>query len=282
MENKYFTLNNGVKLPAIGFGTYKSTIEEGEAVITRALEAGYYYFDTAAFYGNEEEIGAAIKKSGVKRSELFLSSKVWKTELGYEKTKASFEASLRRLNTDYLDLFLIHWPKESPEDTEWRKKVQGSWSAMEDLYREGKIRAIGLSNFLPYHVDAVLETAEISPMVDQLELHVGYLQAVAVGYLAEHKIIPQAWSPLGRMRVKEHPSVVKMAEKYGVTSAQFLLGFLVQNGIAVIPKSSSKEHMLENQNIYGFTIEKEDNDFLWCMPQAGWSGEHPDMERVQI
>lgn len=275
-ETKTFQLSNGVKLPAVGYGTYLSTDGNGKQVILTALEAGYRYLDTASFYGNEGEIGEAVAESQIPRDELFLASKVWKDEMGYEQTKAAFERSLGRLKTDYLDLYLVHWPKKAPDDADWKHCLKETWRAMEDLYSEGRIRAIGVSNCLPHHLETLMESAKVKPMINQLELHVGYLQPTAVDYCRKNDILVQAWSPLGRRRVLENATVLSMAEKYKVTPAQFLLGFLYQEGFSVIPKASAKERMLENQDIFGFTITKEDRYFLECLPQAGWSGEHPD------
>lgn len=275
-ETKTFQLSNGVKLPAVGYGTYLSTDDNGKQVILTALEAGYRYLDTASFYGNEGEIGEAVAESQIPREELFLASKVWKDEMGYEQTKAAFERSLERLKTDYLDLYLVHWPKKAPDDADWKHCLKETWRAMEDLYSEGRIRAIGVSNCLPHHLETLMESAKVKPMINQLELHVGYLQPTAVDYCRKNDILVQAWSPLGRRRVLEDTTVLSMAEKYKVTPAQFLLGFLYQEGFSVIPKASAKERMLENQDIFGFTITKEDRYFLECLPQAGWSGEHPD------
>jgi diketogulonate reductase-like aldo/keto reductase len=277
MKEKSFKLQNGVELPVVGFGTYLATEGNGKQTITDALESGYRYLDTASFYGNESEIGEAIKESGIPRKELFLASKVWKDEMGYEETKAAFERSLKRLQTDYLDLYLIHWPKSSANDATWKEKLQETWRAIEDLYAEGKIRAIGVSNFLPHHLETLLEKARIVPMVNQLELHVGYLQPAAVAYCRNKNIQVQAWSPLGRRRILQEEIVLSLARKYQVTPAQFLLGFLYQEGFSVIPKASAKERMLENQQIFDFTLSEEDKYFLECLPQMGWSGEHPDL-----
>ncbi|MBR5509443.1 MAG: aldo/keto reductase [Lachnospiraceae bacterium] len=278
--NEYFVLLNGVKLPKIGYGTFRCTDGSDERIVRMALEAGYRMLDTAAFYENEEYIGKGIKESGVPREEIFLTSKVWKTDLGYEKTRESFYASLERLQTDYLDLFLIHWPKPDPECENWKELIAGSWKAMEELYEQGKVRAIGLSNFLPHHIDALMETAKVKPMVDQLELHVGYMQELAVQYCKNMGIQVQAWSPLGRTRVLQEAVVLKMAEKYGVTPAQFLLRFLLQQDICVIPKATSMERMRQNLELPMIEITAEDMYTLKCLPQLGWSGEHPDRERV--
>ncbi len=276
-----FQLSNGMILPEVGFGTYKATEGNGEQVILDALEVGYRYFDTASFYGNETEIGNAIRTSGIRRKDLFLSSKVWKTEMGYEGTKQALEASLDRLQSDYLDMYLIHWPKAAPDAADWKEKLQGTWSAMEEMYVQGRVHAIGLSNFLPHHIEVLLETAKEMPVLNQLELHVGYMQETATTYCKEHHIQVQAWSPLGRRRVLEEPVVRQMAARYGVAPAAFLLRFLLQNGIAVIPKASDKERMRENLFIPEFEISGEDLYYVRCLPQTGWSGEHPDFSRKQ-
>lgn len=272
-----YTLSNGVVIPSIGFGTYLATEGGGEQTILDALDVGYRYFDTAAFYGNETEIGNALAQSSVRRKDLFLCSKVFRTDLGYDSTKQSFSESLSRLQTDYLDLFLMHWPRENPQDTEWVSRMQETWRAMEELYEEGKIRAIGVSNFLPHHFELLQETAQICPMVNQLELHVGYMQEVAVSYCKKKNILVQAWSPLGRSRLFDHDIILKMCDKYKVTPPQFLLRFLLQNDIVVIPKASAKSRMEQNLHIPEFEIERNDMYFLRSLPQIGWSGEHPDL-----
>ncbi len=270
-----FILQNGVSIPAVGFGSYLST-QNGTQTITDALRAGYRYIDTAKFYDNEAEIGEALAQSGIPRDEIFLCSKVWPTDLGRENTLASFAESCRKLKTDYLDMFLIHWPKNEPDDPAWLEKVQASWAAMEELYEQRKVRVIGLSNFLPHHIRPLLRTACICPMVDQLELHVGYMQEYALQFLRENGILPQAWSPLGRAKLLSDPEITKLSEKYGCTNAQLLLRYLNQRGIPVIPKASRKERMTENLDIFSFTISKDDMSYLSCLPERGWSGEHPD------
>lgn len=279
---KFFVLKNGVKMPCIGYGTYKSTDGSDEQTIRLALEAGYRLLDTAAAYENEIFVGKAVRDSGIAREELFLTSKVWKTELGYEKTKKSFERSLNQLGTNYLDLFLIHWPRPDLATENWRELDRESWKALEELYQQGKVRAIGVSNFLPHHLEALLETAQVMPMVDQLELHVGYMQEVAVQYCKTKGIQVQAWSPLGRKRVLEEPVIIHMAQKYEVSPAQFLLVFLLQQGIGAIPKASSLERMRQNLNLSEFEISADDLLLLHSLPQIGWGGEHPDLERVKM
>lgn len=277
---QYFVLQNGVKMPHIGYGTYKCTDGSDGQIVRMALEAGYRLLDTAAVYENEEYVGKAVRESGIPRKEIFLTSKVWKTNLGYEKTKKSFEESLERLQTEYLDLFLLHWPKPASDTENWKELDRESWKALEEFYHQGKVRAIGVSNFLPHHLEALMENADVRPMVNQLELHVGYLQEAAVQYCKSWGIQVQAWSPLGRRRVLEEPAVVGMAEKYNVSPAQFLLKFLLQQNLGVIPKASSMERMRQNLELPDIEITEEDLCFLRCLPQIGWSGEHPDLERV--
>ncbi len=276
-RERVFRLKNGTIIPAVGYGSYLSTEKDGRQVIIDALDAGYRYIDTAAFYNNESEIGEAIKESGIRRDDIFICSKVWPTMLGADKLRESFEASCERLGTDYLNMFLIHWPKVSQKDTEWIEKLRESWKVMEELYKEGRIRAIGLSNFLPHHIRPLLETARIRPMLDQLELHVGYMQEYTLRYLKREKILAQAWSPLGRARLINDERITALAEKYGKSPAQILLRYLIQRGIPVIPKASSPERMRENLDISDFSLTDDEISFLSCVTETGWSGEHPDI-----
>lgn len=276
IKNRLFTLNNGVKLPAIGYGSYLATANRGYETVLEALNSGYRYIDTAYFYMNEDEIGRAIKESGLKREELFIASKVWPSRFGYNETRKCFEESLSKLGTDYLDLYLLHWPKLNQSDNDWLIKMLESWSALEDLYKEGKIRAIGVSNFLPHHLKPLLKAAKVKPMVNQLELHAGYMQWKAVEYSRENDIQIQAWSPLGRGALLNNPLVVSMADKYGKSSAQILLKYLLDKDISIIPKASSSKRMIENSDIWDITLDETDTWKLDCMPETGFSGEHPD------
>ncbi len=280
--NDCFTLSNGVKIPCVAYGTYKATDSNSADIIAMAIEAGYRSFDSASFYGTETYLSEAIKKSGVPREEFFLTSKLWKTEMGYDNVKEAFARTLANLQTEYLDLYLIHWPIPEVGYADWKQLVADTWRAMEELYEEGKIRAIGLSNFLPHHIESLLQTAKIRPMVNQLEIHPGYAQEVAVAYCKQHNIQVQAWSPMGRTRVLQDDLIITLAEKYKVTPTRLCLRFCLQKGIIPLPKSSSVERMKENQDIFNFTISKEDMYRLETMPQTGWSGEHPDRERVRL
>lgn len=281
-SEKSYILNNGVEIPAIAFGTYKAADGKSADVIRAAIGAGYRYFDTASFYGTETYLAEAIRESGIPREEFFIASKLWKDEMGYENVKSAFERTLDNLETDYLDLYLIHWPLPEPGYKEWRQLDKETWKAMEELYEAGKIRAIGLSNFLPHHIENILEDCTVKPAVDQIEYHPGYSQEAAVNYCQERGILVQAWSPVGRRRVLEEPLVKELAVKYGVSPAQICLKFAVQRGIVPLPKSSSEERMKENLDLYSFDLEQDDIWRLTTMPQAGWSGEHPDRARAAI
>ena len=200
--------------------------------------------------------------------------------MGYEEALAACERSLKRLNTDYIDLYLIHWPKPTPDCKDWKQLDIDTWRALEKLYKEGKVRAIGVSNFLPHHLDNLLENCEIKPMVDQIEYHAGYTQEATVQYCKQHDILVQAWSPISRGRIFHDVTLVELAEKYQVSIAKLCLRFCIQNGIIPLPKAAGRERMRENMNLFDFEISDEDMKRINTIPQVGWSGEHPDRERV--
>lgn len=283
MESIYdcFKLNNGMKIPCVGFGTYKAAEGNNVEVLKTAIEAEYRYFDTASFYQTEDFLGQAIRESNLPREDFFLVSKMWKDEMGYQQTKDALEKSLKRLGTDYLDIYLIHWPRPSADCENWKELDLETWRAMEELQKEGKIRGLGLSNFLPHHIKNILENGTVKPVVNQLELHPGYMQQAAVQYCKEHGIQMQAWSPIGRRRILEDGLILELAGKYQVSPAQLCLRFLLQNDIIPLPKSSSMERMKQNMDLFHFEISEEDVSRLATMPQAGWSGEHPDPELAQ-
>lgn len=283
MESIYdcFKLNNDMKIPCVGFGTYKAAEGNNVEVLKTAIEAEYRYFDTASFYQTEDFLGQAIRESNLPREDFFLVSKMWKDEMGYQQTKDALEKSLKRLGTDYLDIYLIHWPRPSADCENWKELDLETWRAMEELQKEGKIRGLGLSNFLPHHIKNILENGTVKPVVNQLELHPGYMQQAAVQYCKEHGIQMQAWSPIGRRRILEDGLILELAGKYQVSPAQLCLRFLLQNDIIPLPKSSSMERMKQNMDLFHFEISEEDVSRLATMPQAGWSGEHPDPELAQ-
>ena len=275
-----YTLNNGVKIPCVAYGTYKAKDEYGADIIATAVEEGYRYFDTASYYETEEYVAEAIRRSGLPREEFFIATKLWKEEMGYEEALAAFERSAKRLNTDYIDLYLIHWPKPTPDCKDWKQLDIDTWRALEKLYKEGKVRAIGVSNFLPHHLDNILENCEIKPMVDQIEYHAGYTQEATVQYCKQHNILVQAWSPISRGRIFHDVTLIELAEKYQVSVAKLALRFCVQNGIVPLPKAASRERMRQNMDLFDFEISDEDMKRINTIPQVGWSGEHPDRERV--
>lgn len=276
-----FTLSNGVEIPAVGYGTYL-TSEKDDGTVAAALAAGYRHFDTASFYDTEQALGDALRAAGVPREELFLTSKLWKDEMGYENALAAFERSLQKLGTDYLDLYLIHWPRTDDLTAEWRQLDRDTWRALEELYRAGRVRAIGVSNFLPHHLRNLMETAEIAPMVNQIEFHPGYPQTWNVEFCKAHGILPEAWSPLGRTRVLQDERLAGIAAKYGKTVAQLCVRFALQCGVVPLPKSSSPARMQANLDVFDFVISDEDMDRILTLPQFGWSGLHPDYPKADI
>ena len=277
-----FKLNNGLEIPAIGFGTYKAALNESIEVISKAIEAGYRYFDTASFYGTENFIAEAIKQSGLKREEFFIASKLWKTDMGYEETKAAFNRTLENLQSDYVDVFMIHWPRPDLSRIDWRKLDLGTWKALEEFYEQKKIRALGLSNFLPYHAENIIKNSKVLPAVAQLEFHPGHTQTFALNYYREKKILLQAWSPLARGRIFDDVLISSLSEKYNVSKAQICLRFCLYEGVMPLPRSSLKiERLQEYFDSLEFEISPEDISRIENMPPLGWGGEHPDRERVK-
>lgn len=278
MQN--YTLNNGMEIPVIGFGCYNPKGGDNVQIIKDAIESGYTFLDTASLYETERSLGQAIKESGVSRDKLFIQSKLWIDEMGYDNAKAAIERSLKRLQMDYLDVYLIHWPRQSSDSTpeEWKALQRETYRALEEMVDEGIIKAIGLSNFLPHHLDNILSFCNVKPVVDQLEFHLGYTQERARSYAAENDIRVQAWSPLGRGAMFEDELVAKMAEKYKVSVSQLALRFIYQCGVIPLPKATSPERQKQNLDIFNFEISKDDFNFLCCIPNTMWLGEHPDLK----
>lgn len=271
-----FKLHNDIEMPAIGFGTYK--LKEGEECyesVKFALENNYRHIDTAAVYENETSVGEAIQVSGIPREELFVTTKVWNPDRGYETTLKAFEDSLSRLGLDYVDLYLIHWPANTKQFSHAKELNAETWRAMEHLYESGKVRAIGVSNFLVHHLEELLETATVIPMVNQIEYHPGYLQQETVDFCHRHHIIVEAWSPLGRGRVLEDSLLVQLAQKYAVSIGAICLQFALQQGICILPKSATPSRIIENNTI-NFELELQDIEAIKNMPETGFSGLHPD------
>lgn len=248
--NKTITLANGTVMPRVGMGVFQMTPEQAENATKWALESGYRSIDTAQGYNNEEAVGRGLIASGVPREEVFITTKVRASQLGYEATKAAFHESLEKLQLNYIDLFLIHWPKTGLYNDAWR--------AMEELYEAGKIRAIGVSNFLPEHLDQLLTTAKITPMINQIEVHPMLTQVEARKYNASLGIVTEAYCPLGSGRLLRHPVLLKLAEKYGKTTAQLMIRWEIQNDIVTIPKSVNQDRIKSNFDVWDFDISDAD------------------------
>lgn len=244
-------LNNGIEMPVLGFGTLYLTDDLGVRCVSEAISLGYRLIDTATIYGNEEAVGGGIKKSGVDREELFVTSKVWVDDSGYEQAKKAFQTSLDKLGLDYLDLYLIHRP---------RGDVKGSWKAMEELYREGKIRAIGVSNFEAGHLEELMSYATVRPAVNQIETHAFFQQEKAKEMLEKYDIQMEAWSPLaqGRNGHFTDETLAAIGRKYNKNNAQVSLRWHYQRGIVAIPRTSQKTHMMENLDIFDFELDETD------------------------
>lgn len=251
----YVTLSNGVKMPQLGYGVYQVSKDECERSVLDALKVGYRHIDTAQSYFNEEEVGSAIAKSGIPREEIFLTTKVWIEHYGYEETKASVYESMRKLKTDYIDLVLLHQPFAD---------VYGAWRALEDLYDEGKIRAIGISNFYPDRMVDICSFSRIKPMVNQVETHPHNQQIEAQKWMEKYGVQIEAWAPLGEGRgdLFTDPVIAEIGKKYGKTNAQVMLRWELQRGIVVIPKSVHIERIQENFNIFDFELTAEDMETM--------------------
>ncbi|MDC3414360.1 aldo/keto reductase [Terrihalobacillus insolitus] len=245
------TLHNGVEMPWLGLGVFK--VEDGQEVIQSvkaALKHGYISIDTAAVYKNEEGVGQAIKESGINREELFVTSKVWNDDQGYEATLKAFETSLTKLGLDYLDLYLIHWPGKD--------KYKETWKALEKLYKDGKIRAIGVSNFHVHHLQDLIEDAEIKPMVNQVEYHPHLAQKELHAYCKKEGIQLEAWSPLKQGQLLDEPVIKEIANQYGKSPAQVIIRWDLQNEVVTIPKSIKEHRIVENASVFDFELTKED------------------------
>ncbi|HEU5160358.1 MAG TPA: aldo/keto reductase [Streptosporangiaceae bacterium] len=246
-------LNNDVSMPQLGFGVFQVPDAETEPAVAVALEAGYRSIDTARIYGNEEGTGRALKASGLPREELFVTTKLWNADHGYDSTLRACEASLARLGLDYLDLYLIHWPVPSQD------RYLDTWRAFERLYAEGRVRAIGTSNFLPEHLTRVMDAFEVVPAVNQIELHPYLAQAELRAFDAEHGIATEAWSPIGQGKgLLDDPALAPIAAKHGKTPAQVVIRWHLQLGNVVIPKSVTPARIVENIDVFDFELDADD------------------------
>jgi diketogulonate reductase-like aldo/keto reductase len=262
-------LNNGVEMPWLGLGVFRA--EDGKEVenaVVTALKHGYRSIDTAAVYQNERGVGLGMKKSGVPREEVFLTSKVWTSDQGYKSTMRAFEESLDRLQTNYLDLYLIHWPKG--------KLSSETWKAMEELYEKGLIRAIGVSNFLVHHLEDFLPECKVIPAVNQIEFHPELIQPELLEYCRGKGIQPEAWSPIMKGKVLNIPVLQELAAKYGKTPVQIVLRWDIQKGVVTIPKSVKPERIISNADIFDFELSDEDMAKIDSLDKNRRLGFHPD------
>jgi len=266
-------LKNGVNMPWLGIGVFK--VEEGPELVNAvkfAIKHGYRSIDTAAIYGNEEGVGQAIREgmeeTGITREELFITSKVWNSDLGYDSTIAAYETSLKKLGLDYLDLYLIHWPVEG--------KYKEAWRALETLYKEGKVKAIGVSNFQVHHLEDVMKDAEIVPMINQVEYHPRLTQKELHAFCVEHGIQLEAWSPLMQGQLLDNSVLQEIANSYNKSIAQIIIRWDLQNGVITIPKSTKEHRIVENASVFDFELSKEDMERIDQLNQNHRVGPDPD------
>lgn len=247
-------LNNRLEMPIFGLGTYQAHGKESQQAVLYALEAGYRHIDTASIYGNEKEVGEAIRKSGIQREEIFVTSKLWNSDHGYDKALAACKKSLKRLRLSYLDLYLIHWPVRDPRNETWR--------AMEALLEEGKCRSIGVSNYMIWHLEDLLESSSTIPAVNQVEFSPYLYLEDLLSFCRSHKIQLESYSPLTKGQKLGDPRLIAIASRYEKTPAQILIRWALQHEVAVIPKSANRERILENADVFDFELSEEDMDAL--------------------
>ncbi|GAB3474816.1 aldo/keto reductase [Nocardiopsis coralliicola] len=264
------TFSNGVRMPQLGFGVWQVAPHEAAGAVAEALQAGYRSIDTAAAYGNEEGVGEAIRRSGLNRSDVFVTSKLRNADQGYDAALRAFEGSLTRLGLETLDLYLIHWPMPERDD------YVATWKAFERLYAEGRVRAIGVSNFQIPHLERVMREGLIAPMLNQIELHPRLAQPELRAFDARHGIATEAWSPLGHGRVLDDPVIAKIAGAHGVTPAQVIIRWHLQLGNVVIPKSVTPERIRANFDVFGFTLTSGDVEAITALDAGERTGPDPD------
>jgi diketogulonate reductase-like aldo/keto reductase len=273
---KTLPLNDGNPIPLLGFGTYLATEKEGIESVKNALANGYRLIDTAAIYQNEVAVGQGIKMSGVPREDIYITTKLWRDQLGYAQAKAAFATSLEKLGVEYIDLYLIHWPANAKNYENWQKANAEAWRAMEELQAEGKIKSIGVSNFWKEHLEALAKTAKVVPALNQIEFHPGYWQPELTAYCKEKGIVVQSWSPLARGKVFGNALLKSIAEKYQKSVTQVCLRWVIQHEVVVIPKSTSEKRIIENMDLFDFELSTVEMQEINELPKMGFSGELPN------
>ena len=262
------TLNNGIEMPQFGLGVWQSKAgSETEDAVHYALEAGYIHIDTAALYANESEVGKIVKSGILPREKVFVTSKVWIDNLSYDGTKRAFDESMDKLGFDYLDLYLVHWPTG-----DW----QGAWRAMEEIYKEGRVRAIGVSNFLQHHLEELFQISDIRPAVNQYEMHPYLQQSDLRLFCEQHDIAVTAWAPIMKGRVLDVPELVSIGEKYNKTAVHVTLRWLLQSGVIAIPKSVNQNRIIANADIYDFSLADDEMAIINALDKNERVGPHPD------
>lgn len=272
-----FTLSNGVEIPSIGYGTLNiGNDRDAVKVIKNAINNGYRHFDSAEVYGNDEALGIAIKESNISRNDFFITSKLSNDNRGYINTIKAFNETLKRMQLEYLDLYLIHWPASENQFKNWQEINIETWKALETLYKEGKVKAIGVSNFLIHHLKPLVENAEILPMINQLEIHPGQNQQDVVEYCRKCNILVEAWGPLGAGKMIDNTDLVEIAQKYNKSVAQICIKWCLEKNIIPLPKTVNETRMKENLDVYDFTILKNDIERINQLKYFAGSGLHPD------
>lgn len=269
-------LNNGIEIPSMGFGTYKMAPEDTKASVLCALRSGWRHIDTAAFYRNEAEVGEAVRESGIARSEIFVTTKLWNADRGYDSALRAFDRSQEALGLDYVDLYLIHWPASPFFWDDWKKINADSWRALERLYKEGRVRAIGLSNFMPRHILPLLEGADIAPMVDQIEFHPGWMQQDCLDFCREHSIVVEAWAPLIKGEALSHPVIAGIAGRLGWTPSQVVLSWVRACGVVPLCKSVTPSRIAENLAALSLELGPEDVAAISALHAVGGRCYNPD------
>lgn len=275
--NNNFVLNNEIIIPNIGYGTWKSPNDKTTTdAVLLAIKNGYRHIDTAAIYGNEESVGKAIKMCGVPRDQLFITSKVWNTNRGYKKTLLAFEETLKKLDLEYLDLYLIHWPASPSQFENWNEINLDTWRALEKLYKDGKVKSIGVSNFRKHHLEMILDNYDVKPMINQLEIHPGFLQEELCNFCNENDIVVEAYSPLGSGEVLKNEVLLNLSVKYNKSVAQLCIRWCLQNNTLPLPKSVTESRIIENSQVFDFQISDEDMIIMNNIKLSEGLGVDPD------